>query len=334
MKIRAWVGVLAGAVLLSGCSSAVAGRGAATVGSSPSSSTTPSSSFAAPAGPVFPRLTAETEFGDPPLDDVCATFGTTLFRSSGYYAAIPNGARAASCSFYLNTTPTSTAVRPEAQVDIFLDDENGAGQASQTIGPYGLEVTKPVKPGDACTDDVVTSLLDVDIQAYSVRKTLSDTTLCALSSEAAHRAATIMEKKTIVTRHLASNSLTTQDLCAAADATDSRVALPSNEAALGFQTACRIPDGDYDWWIELRFGIQPSDAESQPVTLGGHVFESDIDPDNGYCRYRWQGPKIPGTTDYEEITVKRIAADPATGDDSCTAVGILASEVITSLGRH
>lgn len=317
--------------LLAGCASAVDGQGSAV---KPTSSSSTSSAPVLPSGPRYPRLTSQNEFGDPPVDDVCKTLGTAMFHGTGYVASVPSGTRAAACSYYLNFSSTSTIVKPQLYVDVFLDSEDFGGQADKTIGSYGLRVTKPAHSGDPCIDDVLTAQLDVDIQVSPARQTPSTSTLCDLASDVAHRVVTVMDDHAIVTRTLAKDSITNQDLCAALDATAERVKLPSGEAQLGFQTACHIATDDFDYWIELRFGIQPSNAESGPATVDGHRFATDLVPSSGYCRYRWQGPQIPGTSQFEEITVKRIADDPKKGNQSCFAVGELAGELITSLGRH
>lgn len=329
----------ASAVLLSmviaGCSGSGSPHPQASKTSTTSVTSTapPASPSTTPARVLFARNVINTAFGDPPRVDVCATLGTTLFQNLGYAAIVPDGQRAGACLYALSRS-ASSSVGAAAIVLVSVNSGGSTPDGVPTLDGFPVRITKPTSANDPCEEHLLASPVDLSVQAYAVDVKLSATQLCAFARAAALRSAAVLHRQIApVRRNLNPDSLVNENICDALAGTANYTDLPTSGRQSGFGGGCDRVSQGFRWTFEIHFGVLPGDPSSSPATVGGHRFLTNFDPASGDCRYRWEGPSVPGTSLHEELTIERQVSTPSLSH-GCTDVGELAGQLITALGRH
>jgi hypothetical protein len=341
MKTRriAWFVVLTAA--LAGCTQGASqsSRTSAFPSTSPTvvASSAAASSSAAPY--LFSRTVISTPFGDPPRVDLCATLGTTLFQSLGYFVVEPGGQRAGSCAYLLNDTPTVSTKRPQAYVFVSIDPSRasspGFSPVSKVIvGGFPVQVIKPTSASAPCREDLVTGVVDVVVNAVSETSALSVSDRCAMAQAVEARAAAVLHgQASVVKRGLSADTLINDNVCDALAGTGDYTDLHGVREPFGFGAGCNYSTVGALWTFEIRFGVQPGDPRTAEVDIGGHHFVADLEPASGTCNYRWEGPVVPGASVHEELTIAR-QQNTKYITESCADVGELAGQLVSVLNRH
>jgi len=294
-------------------------------------------------GPLpFERRIARTQLADPPTIDLCRTIGTQFLATIGYVASIPDGQAAGECDLEVSKSSLGAADRGQVNLDVIVDENTQVLFGPRTAPPanidgYGLYITRPVEASDPCSDDLTTNLIDVAITATPNDSNLSATTLCDLTHGAAVATAHALAGQVpVVSRAHTSQSLASQDLCAAIQASSVDALLSAYSFDLAFGTECEYVDdlSHFNWWIEIQYGLDSLARPQSTITVGGHAFQVFDDATDGYCRYYWQGPSIPGSFEHEQLSFIRTVTDSPRTMPSCDGVGPVAKQIVTALGRH